>query len=527
MLRLASRYWTLETLSRVFADAALVNVSYFFALVIRPFLTLDAGQEFVARQQLDAALASYGEHGWLLTLISLLTFIASGFYSRGRFYRSRFKILVLTQAVTASYVIFGFCQYIGFAKNWLSMTPRVAMALGWALTLSAIIGARLWSVIWRVVVHREDPLNPSVNRVGPIRRVLIIGGAGYIGSVLTRQLLAQGYSVRVLDALVYGRDSLKGLENESHFELVEGDSRDIGAIFSAMLETDAVIHLGEIVGDPACALDEKLTLEVNLAATRMLAEAARGYGVKRFVYASSCSVYGAAESTLDERSVLNPVSLYARAKIGCEKILLGMNRDDFNPIILRLATVFGLSYRPRFDLVVNLLTAKAVQDGQITVFGGNQWRPFVHVADVARAMIRCLQMPLASVKGEVFNVGSNQQNFTIGQIGELVQTCVPQARLVNQGGADDNRNYRVSFDKIHNVMNFACQYPLEAGIREIAAALRQGTIDDYQSVRYSNQKTLSDPAGQMLLKAHPISELYAADTVDQGTRAAVVPLRGK
>jgi nucleoside-diphosphate-sugar epimerase len=265
------------------------------------------------------------------------------------------------------------------------------------------------------------------------------------------------------------------------------------------------------VGDPACSLDEKLTLEINLAATRMVAEAAQGCGVKRFIYASSCSVYGYSSNILDERSRLRPMSLYARAKIGSEQTLLALNGPDFHPVILRLATVYGLSPRPRFDLVVNLLAAKAVCDGEITIFGGEQWRPFVHVADVAQTIVLCLKAPLINVKARAFNVGTDEQNYTINQVGELVQRVIPEARLLNQGDGKDKRDYHVSFARIRRELGFKPRYTVEDGVNEIATALRKGVLGDYRDRLFSNYKTLSDPSNHLSIRSRRIIELYAPD----------------
>ncbi|HKY31259.1 MAG TPA: NAD-dependent epimerase/dehydratase family protein [Candidatus Polarisedimenticolia bacterium] len=499
---------TFESFARVAADAVIVNLCFLAALIVRLLLETSKGDPDTTGGQLGLALSLYASHAWLLTSICLGVYALTGFYTKGPLYRGRLKALAVLHAVSLAYVLFGFVQYLAEAKSWLTVVPRLALFMGWGLTLVATAASRLWSNMWRTVIEREKPMRPELNRKGPIRRVLVIGGAGYIGSVLCRQLLEQGYSVRVLDALLYGKDSLTDLEQDPRFELIVGDSRDIGSVFSAMLGADAVVHLGELVGDPACALDEKLTLEINLAATRMLAEAARGYGVKRFIYASSCSVYGLNEELLDESSELNPVSLYARAKIGSETALLDLNDESFHPVILRLSTVFGLSPRPRFDLVVNLLAAKAAREGEVTVFGGSQWRPFVHVSDVARAMVCCLQAPLESVKGQVFNVGSDDHNYSIQQIGEMAHSLVPSSRLVSEEDSADRRNYRVSFAKIRTVLGFTCHRTVESGMREIIGALNDGRIRDHRLARYSNHKTLSDPNGQPGLRRRHISDLY-------------------
>ncbi len=338
-------------------------------------------------------------------------------------------------------------------------------------------------VLWSNERAKDEP---------PVDRVLVIGGAGYIGSVLCRQLLADGYSVRVLDALFYGDESLRDVRADRRFELMWGDSRDIAAVGVAMRGVQAIVHLGEIVGDPACSLDEDTTLEINFAATRMVAEMARSQGIRSFSYASSCSVYGASDDLLTETSALNPLSIYARAKIDAERALLGLQNSHFQPLILRLATVYGLSPRPRFDLVVNVLAAKAVMDGQITINGGAQWRPFVHVSDVARLMADCLKKPLTTIGGQVFNVGSTGQNHTIGEIGDLILRCSPRTTLnvLDGAGNGDHRNYRVSFTKIERVLGFAPRKSLLDGIREVQQAFVGGRIADYRERKYHNATML-------------------------------------
>ena len=319
------RYLTLETLARVVADAAIVAASYLAALVLRLLWRISTAPDYSARYGLQQVAQTYALTAWLLILVCLTVYGLSGFYSRGRFYASRFKAIAILQAVSVSYLLFGLAMYLYVTRRWPGETPGVALVVAWFLTLALTEGARLWSVLWRQVIKREAPALRRLEQDGRVDHVLVVGGAGYIGSVLCRRLLQEGYSVRVLDALLYGGEPVADLLDHHRFELIKGDSRDIGDVFRAMLDMDAVIHLGELVGDPACALDERLTLEINLAATRMLAEAARGYGIRRFIYASSCSVYGAGSERLDERSDLNPVSLYARAKIGSEQAAAVIN----------------------------------------------------------------------------------------------------------------------------------------------------------------------------------------------------------
>ncbi len=322
------------------------------------------------------------------------------------------------------------------------------------------------------------------------KQVLVIGGAGYIGSTLVRQLLKQGYDVKVLDKLIFGRASLIELQDNPQFTLIEGDTSNLETVITAVKDVDAVIHLAEIVGDPACVLDPEKTQQINYLSTTLVANVCKHFQINRFIYTSSCSVYGAGEDVtiLTEKSPLNPVSLYARMKIESELALLNMADGFFSPTILRLATVFGISPRMRFDLVVNTLTMKAVRENKITLFGGDQWRPHVHVSDVGRAIILALEAPLSKVSGEIFNVGSNENNYTINQVGELVKETIPAASLIYQDNAVDKRNYHVDFSKIHHTLGFTAQVMLKQGVLETAQAFSGGFFSDHTNIIYYNDK---------------------------------------
>jgi nucleoside-diphosphate-sugar epimerase len=342
----------------------------------------------------------------------------------------------------------------------------------------------------------DEPGEPTALENGPTRRVpetvgrvLVVGGAGYIGSTLVRGLLADGYRVRVLDSLEFGDTSIRGLYSNPDFEVVRGDLRCVEPVVRATQGVDAVVHLGGIVGDPACALDEDLTLETNLAATSLLAEVCRGAGISRLLFASSCSVYGTAEEIVDEESALNPVSLYAATKVDSEKVLLAARNQSLHPVIFRLATVFGWSYRPRFDLVVNLLTARAMREGKITIYNGEQWRPFIHVEDVCRAFRMALLAPLERVSGRVYNTGSSFMNFTLRQLADMIQHLEPELE-VEYVDNDDIRNYRVSFERIRRELDYQCHVSLETGIRGLQEALGRGLVEDYREAVYSNYQTL-------------------------------------
>lgn len=338
------------------------------------------------------------------------------------------------------------------------------------------------------VIARPERRNPS----SPMeRRILVTGGAGYIGSALLPKLLNRGYRVRLLDALLFGSEPIAGVIAHPNLEIIHADFRQTEKVVEAMRGVDAVIHLGAIVGDPACALNEEITIEVNLLATRAIAEVAKGSGVDTFIFASTCSVYGASDDLLDEASPLNPISLYARSKIAAERALRLLADSRFAPTILRFGTVYGLSGRIRFDLVINLLTARAVVDRRITVFGGSQWRPFVHVDDVAQAILAALEAPPEQVRHQVFNVGSNRQNYTIQQIADLIHDLIPAAELVSAASDTDRRNYRVNFSKIERRLGFEPRWDVTRGVRQVIDAIDQGLVASYDDPLHSNVKYLT------------------------------------
>ncbi|MAF89352.1 MAG: NAD-dependent dehydratase [Euryarchaeota archaeon] len=324
-----------------------------------------------------------------------------------------------------------------------------------------------------------------------LRKILVIGGAGYIGSVLVRKLLDKGYKVKILDNFLYGDESLSSIESDE-LTLLEGDTRHIEDVTEAVQDVDAVVHLAELVGDPASNLNPKFTQDINYLATRNVASVCKHFHLNRLVYASSCSVYGASEEgkLLTEESSLNPVSLYAKMKISSEKALVEMKDDSFRPTILRLGTVFGPSPRPRFDLVVNLLTAKAVRDGKITIFGGDQWRPNVHVEDVAESIISVLEAPLDKVGGEVFNVGSEKNNHTINELGNFVKGKVPSAELIIEEKDVDKRDYKVDFTKLREGLELSLERTVDEGISGIISFLEDNKDINYEDSKYSNVKFL-------------------------------------
>jgi len=301
------------------------------------------------------------------------------------------------------------------------------------------------------------------------------------------------------------------MRDHPRLEIVKGDICDMKAVARGVRDTHGVIALAAIVGDPACNLDPEETVNFNYQATKILKEACTFYGVRRLVFASSCSVYGAnSNGLLTERSRLNPVSLYARTRILSESILFD-RQGDVEPVVLRLATVFGASPRMRFDLVVNTLTARAVVEGKVTIFGGNQWRPHVHCHDAARAFVMALEAPAEAVAGEVFNVGASDLNMRILDLGKLVASSVGRAVDVVIGdNAQDPRDYRVGFDKIRSVLGFVPARSLEYGIREVADAIRSNpALQSYQDPIYHNVHALSQRMRAIGVQDAAIPDLVA------------------
>ncbi len=499
---------TTEGILKFVIDTILINLAILTALAVRLLWIIAFASPNVYinyRETFWNYLDAYGNSAWLLTLLCLFMFLINGFYTYGLFYRGRYKALIITQAVSISYLIYASLTYVSqgpllrFLRGYLQL-PRGTLLLAWVLTILLLMASRAWVVLWKKLLRSNQRLLDDPAH-GNIKRVLVIGGAGYIGSALLPKLLKEGYQVRLLDLLLYGSEPIKPYLDHPMLELVQTDFRQVESMVSAMQGVDAVIHLGAIVGDPACALDEGLTLEINLMATRMIAEVAKGCNVRHFIFASTCSVYGASDQKLDEHSELRPVSIYARSKAASEKVLLKMANDQFSPVILRFSTVYGLSGRYRFDLVVNLLTAKALVDGEITIFGGNQWRSFVHVEDAAQAIMAVLQAPAEVVRNQVFNVGSNEQNYTISRIGEMIHDYVPTAQIINKGDEIDPCNYQVSFSKITRMLEYEPRWTVEQGIEQVIAAVRSGKVKDYKASQYSNIKFFTGK-GLALLDRH-------------------------
>ena len=317
-------------------------------------------------------------------------------------------------------------------------------------------------------------------------KVAITGGAGYLGSVLTRILLQKGHHVRVFDSLLHGGQALLGLYPSNNFTFVKGDIRDIDHFEKFLGESEAVVHLAAIVGDPACARDPELTSQVNLEGALRIYELCRRKGVERFIFASTCSNYGRmADSSIlaTEESDLSPVSLYAETKVAVERALLDSSSEDTPAVtVLRFATLFGLSPRMRFDLTVNEFTMELLVNRTLEVYGEQFWRPYVHVRDAARAIALTLSTPSKEIGGNVFNVGDTGQNYRKSDLVDMIsKQLLDQIKVDYVRREEDPRDYRVSFDKIQHLLGFNITRTVSDGVEEIVQAINNGVITDFDN----------------------------------------------
>ncbi len=321
-------------------------------------------------------------------------------------------------------------------------------------------------------------------------KVLVTGGAGYIGSVLARQLLNKGHQVRVIDSLKFGGDALYDVMLNPNFEFMKGDVRNAEDIAKAIEGVEGIAHLAAIVGDPACKKFSEEANETNWDGSVALFNAAEKAGVKRFVFASTCSNYGKMpdpNSFVVETSELNPVSLYAELKVKFENFLIQENKNsNMCSTALRFSTVYGFSPRIRFDLTVNEFTRNATINGEQEIWGAQFWRPYCHVDDLARSVVLVLESPEEKVRANVFNVGTTEENYNKGMIIEEVCKVVPNVKVNYVEMNEDPRDYRVNFDKIKNELGFTITKKVPNGVKEIYTLLSTGIVTDSYGQKYRN-----------------------------------------
>jgi nucleoside-diphosphate-sugar epimerase len=305
-------------------------------------------------------------------------------------------------------------------------------------------------------------------------KILVTGGAGYIGSVLCRMLIEKGFDVICLDRFFFGFDSIEEIRDK--IKIVKEDIRWFNP--NILKDIDAVIDMASLSNDPSGELDPQKTLEINYEGRVRVAKLSKKLGVKRYVLASSCSVYGFQDGILTEESTLNPLTTYAKANVLAEKEILSLADKSFKATVLRQATVYGLSYRMRFDLAINGMVLGFYKNGKIPIMrDGKQWRPFVHVKDTSNAFIKVLEAEPELVNGQIFNVGSDEQNFQIFELAKLIAESINMPFNYEWYGSPDNRSYKVSFKKIKEVLNFNPKYTPREGAKEVFEALKDGRLN--------------------------------------------------
>lgn len=319
--------------------------------------------------------------------------------------------------------------------------------------------------------------------------VLVTGGAGYVGAPLCRLLASSGHRVRAMDSILHRQEDVVEELQAADVELIRADIRDADARRRAVSGVWAIIHLAAIVGDPACARDPELAREVNVEATRALLEDASMARVERVVFASTCSNYGRVTDPtvpIAENGVLAPVSLYAEQKVGIERMLLAGDHRPFAATCLRLATVYGVAPRMRFDLTVNEFTRDLWAGRELEVFGEQFWRPYVHVRDAGRGVATVLRAPVKLVDGEVFNVGRSGENYRKLDLVEEIRRHTSSGTVSFVPRDEDPRDYKVSFDKVRERLGFETEMTVPDGIAELLDALSNGRFPDPFASRYRN-----------------------------------------
>ena len=321
-----------------------------------------------------------------------------------------------------------------------------------------------------------------------IKKVLVTGGAGYVGAVLVPKLLSEGFQVTVLDSMFFTDRGLNPVRSNPNLKILVGDIRDTSSVKGALTDVDAVIHLASISNDPSGDLNPALTVKVNFDATVVLAKLAKEASVKRFINVSTSSVYGIKEeSNVTEDLSLEPLTIYSKTKADAEPIVTGLRSPEFTVVTIRPATVCGYSPRMRLDLSVNILTMHAITRGIITVFGGKQKRPNIHIDDITDYYVDLLKLPSDKVNGGIYNAG--YENYTIMEIAEMVRDIIGSEVKIEVAQTNDNRSYHVSSEKIKHELGLYPKKTLRDAVLDIKSASDKGKID-WNDINFYNVKKM-------------------------------------
>ena len=320
-------------------------------------------------------------------------------------------------------------------------------------------------------------------------KVFVIGGGGYVGSQLVPKLIKNGYIVTVYDLFIYGEDVL---EKNINLKIIKGDIRNLKLISNSMKNHDVVIHLACISNDPSFELNPKLGKSINLDCFRPLVELSKTQNIQRFIYASSSSVYGIKkEKNVHEDLELEPLTDYSKFKVECENILSEHTSEVFETVIVRPATVCGYARRQRLDVVVNILTNLAYNKRKITIYGGNQLRPNIHINDMANIYLKILESDKKLVNGEVFNAGYD--NFTVNEIASTVKKIIGQDVELETVETNDNRSYHVSSKKIKDILNFEAMFTIRDAVKDLKDAFENNKLpNSLKDSKYFNIKKMQE-----------------------------------
>ena len=305
-------------------------------------------------------------------------------------------------------------------------------------------------------------------------KIFVTGNTGYVGSIMSEMLLEKKLDVLGMDMNFFPQDFVP-ISNS--IETITKDIRDLNE--NDIQGCDAVIHLAGLSNDPLGQLNPSLTNDINFNATIRLAKLSKKIGIKKFIFSSSCSTYGVNEDVVTENSALSPLTAYAKSKVDSEQELLKLHDENFAPVILRNATVFGISPSQRLDIVVNNLTSSAYATGKVKLLSdGTSWRPLIHVKDMCSAFIQCV-LTEENVAGEIFNVGSNDQNYLVRDVAEIIEKTIPDSEISFSKNANkDSRSYRVNFDKIYEKLGFTTQFDLKYGVDELYRIFKEKNFDE-------------------------------------------------
>jgi len=439
---------------------------------------------------------------WSFMIMAVVTgpaiFYLFNLYKKSWSFVSLTDLPIIVRGVGVSFLFLATALYVLRDSPLFLEFPRSVIFI-YAILLFFFITLLRFSkrVYWQIFKSSDRISKPEEQIVLPLtskniadhkpKNILVTGGAGYIGAVLCRMLLDQGYRVKVIDNLFFGDQSVKDLLSNPNFSLIRGDILNTAFMAENMSDIDAVVNLAAIVGEPACLSRKDLALQTNYLGPIYLARICKSLGIRRFIQASTCSTYGQQESDgpVKENAGLYPVDFYGETKIYAERELMKLMEPGFSPTILRLSTVYGLSPRMRFDLVVNVLTKKALKEKEILIFGGDQWRPLIHIDDLCRSILLILNSPLSKVGSQVYNVGGNGENYLVREIGDLVKKEIPDVRIETIEGMTDKRSYQVDFSKLES-LGFKVSKNVSDGISEIKTAIISGRFADPEEKRYYN-----------------------------------------